>query len=63
MTLAEAVKAAVQAGDAKMAGSVADQLRSRGFNYQSVYAFAHRNTGVTPEAWEDLMYAADGDSE
>lgn len=59
MTLADAVKLAVTARDARRCGQIAMQLRARGANYADVLAFAVKHTGIDPADWESLMYECD----
>jgi len=58
-TLAEAVKIAVEQGDAKRAGRIAEKLRNVGATYKDVLEFAQRHTGISAHDWESLMYDAD----
>ena len=63
MKLGEAIKKAVAERNGAKAGSIADQLRSRfGMNYEAVYNWAHKLTGVSLCDWEDFMYQADVES-
>ena len=59
MTVAEAIKKAVETGNAAMAGVAADALRNRGWDYEAIYQTAKRFTGVSPADWEALMYESE----
>jgi hypothetical protein len=60
MKLSDATKQAVETHDAVMLGKVVEQLRVQlGFDYERTYAYVHGLTGITPEAFEDMMYEAD----
>lgn len=53
-------KKAVETGDARLAGAVADALRfRRGMRYREIWEYVNKLTGVSQNKWETLMYEAD----
>jgi hypothetical protein len=60
MTINEAIVRAVNEGNARMAGSIADQMFFRhGWNYNRIYDLAKKLTGISGPDWDALMYEAD----
>ncbi len=59
MTGAEAIRKAVTENDAKLAGRISDDMRSRGIRYSGVFASFNRVTGIDAADFDALMYEAD----
>lgn len=63
MTIADAIREAIRAGDGRLAGRAADVLRAKGLNYEDTFRAFKRNA-PNPEAFaksdfEALMQDAD----
>jgi hypothetical protein len=51
---------AIKEGDARLVGSVVDQLRfTHGCSYHDCYRLAFEFTGIAEADWEELLYEAD----
>jgi len=61
MKVVEAIKQAVDTGNATMAGRCADILRVRcGMTYEQIFTFAREQVPTLTRAkWEGFMYEAD----
>lgn len=59
INVVELVKRAVAEWKPRDAIIVCDALRQRGLNYDGVYDFAFKHTGVSPQQWDALLYEGD----
>jgi len=59
MKVGEAIKEAVERGDAHAAGQISDFLRWKGLDYEATYQTFNRITGITRAGFEALMYESD----
>ena len=60
MMLRDAIKKAVEEGNAAMAARIADTLRFKfGMNYAETAATFNKASGISVEDFESLMYYAD----
>ena len=60
MKLRDIIELAVDNGDVKAAGRVADFLRDYGFNYNEILQFVQRTRpNITKAEWDGLLYESE----
>ena len=59
MAIGRAVTTAIKTQDAKLANSIAEKLRFRGWTYDMIYKFAYSHTGISEASWDALLQEAD----